>query len=199
MADDVSLVERKQRRARQRIIEAADELFESRGFDEVSVTDIAERAEVGRTSFFRYFGDKPEVVFAREHEVLALVAAEDVAEPGSDRRSLSDALRALEPVVLRVTTQMTADTEGFRRHVQLVEAHTELRERDAAKLQVIAGQLGDLLAARGWDTFVSVLSAQIAVACFRTARHTMTDPEGLVEATRRAFERARTTGVRSAV
>lgn len=194
MADDVSLIERKQRRARQRIIEAADELFASRGFDGVSVSDIAERAEVGRTSFFRYFGDKQEVVFAREHEALALVAAEDIPGPGSDPHSLIDALRALEPPVLRVTAQMTSNADGYRRHMQLVEAHTELRERDAAKQQVIASQLGDLLTARGWDTFVSVLSAQIAVACFWTARRTTTDPEGLLEATRRAFERTLTLG-----
>ena len=194
MTDGLSLIERKQRRARQRIIEAADELFASRGFDGVSVSDIAERAEVGRTSFFRYFGDKQEVVFAREHEVLALVAAEDVPEPGPGPHSLSDALRALEPVILRITAQMAANADGFRRHMQLVDAHTELRERDAAKLQVIAGQLGDLLIARDWDTLVSVFSAQIAVACFWTARRTMTDPEDLVEATRRTFEQALTLG-----
>lgn len=73
-------------------------------------------------------------------------------------------------------------------------AHTELRERDAAKLQVIAGQLGDLLTARGWDTFASVFSAQIAAACFWTARRTTTDPERLHDATRRAFEQALTLG-----
>jgi AcrR family transcriptional regulator len=195
MTDDVSLIERKQRRARQRIIEAADELFASRGFDGVSVSDIAERAEVGRTSFFRHFGDKQEVVFAREGEVLALVAEEDVSGPGVDPHSLTDALRALEPVILRITAQMTANADGFRRHMQLVEAHTELRERDVAKLQVVAGRLGDLLTVRGWGAFVSVFSAQLAVACFWTARRTTTDPEGLLEATRRAFERVLTLGV----
>lgn len=188
MTDEVPLIERKKRRARQRIVEAADELFAARGFEAVSVSDIAERAEVGRTSFFRYFVDKREVVFAREHEVLAMVAAEDVPEPGSDPHSLGDALRALEPVILRIIARMTANADGFRRHMQLIEARTELRDRDAAKLHVIASQLGDLLTARGWDAFVSAFSAQLAVACFRTARHTMTDPESLVEATRRAFE-----------
>lgn len=194
MTDGVPLIERKQHRARQRIVDAADELFASRGFDKVSVSDIAERAEVGRTSFFRYFGDKQEVVFAREQEVLALVAAEDVPEPASDPGSLGDALRALEPVVLRITAQMTANADGFRRHLQLVEAHTELRDRDAAKLQVTAGRLGDLLVGRGWDTYVSAFAAQIAAACFRTARQATTDPEALTEGTRRAFEQALTLG-----
>jgi len=194
MADEVSLVERKQRRARRRIIEAADELFARHGFDGVSVSDIAERAEVGRTSFFRYFGDKQEVVFAREHEVLALVAAEDVPEPVTDPSDLSGALSALEPVVLRITARMAEDAEGFRRHLRLVEAHAELRERNAAKLQVIAERLGDLLTARGWDASASVFAAQLAVACFWAARRTVADPDALVEATRRAFDQALTLG-----
>jgi Bacterial regulatory proteins, tetR family len=42
------------------VIQAAQELFLERGFDGVSVGDIAERAEVGRTTFFRHFGDKPD-------------------------------------------------------------------------------------------------------------------------------------------
>ena len=71
MTPPLSLVERKQRQARQRIIEAARELFLERGFDGVSVGDIAERAEVGRTTFFRHFGDKQEVVFANEQELMA--------------------------------------------------------------------------------------------------------------------------------
>lgn len=194
MADDGSLIARKQRRARQRIIDAADELFASRGFESVSVSDIAERAEVGRTSFFRLFGDKQEVVFAREQEVLALVTAADIPSPGADPGDLFGALRAVQPVILRVTAQMAADADGLRRHMRLVESHTELRERDAAKLQVIVGELGGLLEARGWDAFVSVLSAQIAVACFWTARRTTADPKGLLEATRRAFEETLTVG-----
>lgn len=194
MANAVPLIERKQRRARERIIAAADELFASRGFDGVSVSEIAEQAEVGRTSFFRYFGDKQEVVFAREQEVLALIAAEEVPEPGADPRSLTDALHALEPVVLRVSDRMTADSDGFRRHKDLVNANIELRDRDAAKMQVIAGSLGDLLTARGWDAFTAVFAAQIAVACFCTARDATAGPEALVDATRDAFQQALTLG-----
>jgi AcrR family transcriptional regulator len=66
MASTPPLVERKQRAARERIVRAATELFAERGYSKVSVSDIAERAEVGRTTFFRHFGDKQEVVFARE-------------------------------------------------------------------------------------------------------------------------------------
>jgi AcrR family transcriptional regulator len=75
MTPPVPLVERKRRQARNRIIQAAEELFFTRGFDDVSVSDIAERAEVGRTTFFRHFGDKQEVAFAREQELLETIAA----------------------------------------------------------------------------------------------------------------------------
>src|ERR1700734_195645 len=93
------LVERKQRQARQRIIEAARELFLERGFDGVSVGDIAERAEVGRTTFFRHFGDKQEVVFAKEQEVLDTIAAAGQAEGTAAARSATEAVEQLRPIV----------------------------------------------------------------------------------------------------
>ena len=66
-----SLTDRKRRRAKEAIRQAALELFSERGFDAVSVTDIAGRAEVGRTTFFRYFGDKQEVLFSEPEEASA--------------------------------------------------------------------------------------------------------------------------------
>lgn len=52
---------------------AARELFTERGYAAVSVSDIAERAEVGRTTFLRHVGDKQQVVFAHEQALLPLV------------------------------------------------------------------------------------------------------------------------------
>src|ERR1700722_18994898 len=98
------LVERKRRQARQRIIQAAEELFLARGFDEVSVGDIAERAEVGRTTFFRHFGDKQEVVFAKWQELLETIAAAGQAE-GTAARNATEAVEQLRPVVLSLCAQ----------------------------------------------------------------------------------------------
>src|SRR2546423_5890370 len=67
---EVPLRERKKRRAQEAIVEAAFELFAERGFADVTVADIAERAEVGRTTFFRYFGDKQEVLFDDEQQII---------------------------------------------------------------------------------------------------------------------------------
>lgn len=53
-----SLRDRKKRRTRDRIYEAAVELLATRPYDEVTVDAICERAEVGRATFFRFYGSK---------------------------------------------------------------------------------------------------------------------------------------------
>src|SRR5262249_34047933 len=98
MTPPLPLVERKRRQARQRIIQAARELFLERGFDDVSVGDIAERAEVGRTTFFRHFGDKQEVVFANDQELLDTIAAAGLADDPPAPRSATEAVEQLCPV-----------------------------------------------------------------------------------------------------
>jgi len=50
--------------ARERLMEAAMELFVARGFDETAVSDIASRAGLTERTFFRYFADKREVLFS---------------------------------------------------------------------------------------------------------------------------------------
>src|SRR5450432_1966965 len=135
MTPPFSLVERKQRQARQRIIEAARELFLERGFDGVSVGDIAERAEVGRTTFFRHFGDKQEVVFANEQELVDTITAAGHADAAP--RDATGALEQLRPVLLALCAQATANPEAYTRHFQLIDQHPELRARDGVKMQQI--------------------------------------------------------------
>ena len=190
------MIERKQRQARQRIVAAADELFAAEGFDAVSVNEIAERAEVGRTTFFRHFGDKQEVVFAREQELLDLIAEEQVELPESADSTPFDALRALEPVLLRLLERMTADRDGYQRHLQLIDHHPELAARDAVKMQGVALRLKSLLTAHGCPTATANLASEIAMACYWTARRTSPDPATLVSGTRTAFEQTLELGAR---
>jgi AcrR family transcriptional regulator len=188
--DRAPLIERKQQQARQRIVQAAAELFAARGFEGVSVTDIAQLAEVGRTTFFRHFGDKQEVVFAREQEVLDNLTAEAVDLSQATGRTTADALRALQPLLLRLCALVTADPDEYRRHMDLVDGNVELRARDAAKMQLSARRLRALLVEHGWADDVATLAGQIAVACYWTGRETCEKPEDLEEQTRAAFARA---------
>ena len=190
----LSLIERKQRAARARIIEAADTLFAEGGFDSVSVTDIAERAEVGRTTFFRHFGDKTEVVFAKEQSVLATIsdAASDAWPLTRSVDSLAGAVSALEPLVIRVCTEATADLAAYQRHTRLLEAHDELRARDAVKQQQISNELAKVLLAHGAPPAIATTAAQLAVACYASGRILASGPADLVVETRAAFHRTLT-------
>lgn len=186
-----SLVERKQRAARGRIIDAADALFAERGFDSVSVTDIAERAEVGRTTFFRHFGDKSEVVFAKEQAMFDAIADEGSAEwaPGRTVDSLAGALSALEPLVLQLCRQAIADSAAYRRRTLLLDAHEELRARDALKNQYLAKELENVLLSHGATEAIATTAAQLALACHSVGRSLAATPDDLVVETRAAFRR----------
>jgi AcrR family transcriptional regulator len=200
MTPSLPLVERKQRQARQRIIEAARELFLERGFDGVSVGDIAERAEVGRTTFFRHFGDKQEVVFAKEQELLDTITTAGHADAGAvpAPRDATGALEHLRPVLLTLCTQATADPDAYNRHFQLIEQHPELRARDAVKMQQVADKLSELLIHRGSDEATARFAAQIALACYQTAKRLGNNPHTLADDTQAALNRALTLGTGTA-
>ena len=70
----------------ERLRRAALELFAEHGYDEVTVTQIAERAGITRRSYFRYFPDKREVLFG-----------------GSDQLpvALAEAIRAVDDMIPR--------------------------------------------------------------------------------------------------
>ncbi|MFK4187647.1 TetR/AcrR family transcriptional regulator [Streptomyces sparsogenes] len=70
MSGETGLRERKKQRMYQTISEAAISLFLRRGFDQVSVADVAAAAEVSKPTLFRYFPAKEDLVLHRfaDHE-----------------------------------------------------------------------------------------------------------------------------------
>src|SRR5579859_6638247 len=53
----------KRRRATEELVRAAIELFASRGYEQTTVADIAAAATQSRSTFFRYFATKEDVLF----------------------------------------------------------------------------------------------------------------------------------------
>ncbi|WP_163510260.1 TetR/AcrR family transcriptional regulator [Fodinicola acaciae] len=89
-----TLRERKRRRTRQAIVDAAVELFERDGYDGTTIADIAAAADIGTRTFFSYFASKEEVLFPdADGRVEAALAA--IADHAPDERPADVLLRAL--------------------------------------------------------------------------------------------------------
>ncbi|WP_035812961.1 TetR/AcrR family transcriptional regulator [Jiangella gansuensis] len=184
-----TLRERKQQRTRESIIDAAHALFAERGFDHVTVTDIAERAEVGRSTFFRYFGDKQEVVFGDDGDVDALVAAA-AAAPADPPGTLAEALVQVRALVVPFVESVTAHPERYTAHERLVEQHPELRARSLTKQRRYADAITQILTRRGADRATATLAAELGMACYFAARTVVDDdPRRLPGAVAVAFDR----------
>jgi AcrR family transcriptional regulator len=183
-----TLRDRKRRRAEDAIRKAAIELFRERGFDRVSVTDIAERAEVGRTTFFRYFGDKQEVLFPDAQAAIALAGVE--APPRPIGASLPRALRSVRAVVLAFLAHITSDPEDYALHQRLVSQHPELYARSLVKQRSYADQLAALLLAWGTDEVIARQAAELGLACFYIGQsESGDDPHSLGDHVALAFDR----------
>ncbi|MFE6645601.1 TetR family transcriptional regulator [Nocardioides sp. NPDC057772] len=112
-----------------RLVAAAFELFEERGFDATTAEDIARRAGVGRTTFFRAFGSKDDVIFP-EHDLLLSRIDERLAAatPATRTLALSEATR----VVLR---HYLDEGELARARYRLVGSVPALRARETGGIQ----------------------------------------------------------------
>lgn len=73
MADEDGRREQKKRETRKAISDAATALFTERGFDAVTVAEVAEAAGVAKMTVFNYFPRKEDLFFDREGEPEALV------------------------------------------------------------------------------------------------------------------------------
>jgi AcrR family transcriptional regulator len=84
-APEVGLRERKKQQTRAHIAETARQLFGERGFDRVTVAEIARAAEVSEQTVFNYFPTKEDLVYwqlgAFEEELLSTIRDREPGEP----------------------------------------------------------------------------------------------------------------------
>ncbi|MFF5212704.1 TetR/AcrR family transcriptional regulator [Streptosporangium sp. NPDC000396] len=181
---------RKQQRARDEIIAAAYELFAERGYVDVTVVDIAERAEVGRTTFFRYFGDKQEVVFAGEQEWLDNVGRRHRELRPAGPPSLPEALALLRDTTTAICTEATRDAGRYVLRERLIAENPELGDRAARKQRRFAEAMSEILREQGASAETAALAPQIALACYNAGREVAAgDPAALGPSVVAAFDR----------
>ncbi|WP_217183048.1 TetR/AcrR family transcriptional regulator [Streptomyces sp. AC495_CC817] len=108
---------------RSAVVAAALELFQNQGFDQTSVEQIAKAAGVSRSTFFRQFGGKEDVVFA-DHEALLAQLREFLAEGHEDPWG------AVCAASESVFSYFAHDPELARLRYQIVRQVPVLRERE---------------------------------------------------------------------
>ncbi|MFF4693043.1 TetR/AcrR family transcriptional regulator [Streptomyces sp. CA-142005] len=149
--------------AAQRLVVAAVDLFTEQGYDATTVTQIAERAGVTKSTFFRYFSDKRELLVAGQ-ETLSRLLADGITEAPASASPLQAVAAGLE----RASSAMgPANRELGPRLKAAVAASTELQERDALKSVGLAAAMTAALIARGVPDPTAHLAAELGVLAFK--------------------------------
>lgn len=136
-----TLRERKKQRTRKAISDAATDLFAERGFDAVTVDDVAEAADVSRKTVFNYFRCKEDLLFdeadaARER----LLAA--VRERVPDE-SVLDAVR--RNALAEIERMCAGDEPWIEKMSRLVAASPSLQAREREIYDDIARALAEAI------------------------------------------------------
>ncbi|MGW4322654.1 TetR/AcrR family transcriptional regulator [Streptomyces sp. NPDC004684] len=149
--------------AAQRLVVAAVDLFTEQGYDATTVTQIAERAGVTKSTFFRHFSDKRELLVAGQ-ETLSRLLADGITEAPADASPLQAVAAGLE----RASSAMgPANRELGPRLKAAVAASTELQERDALKSVGLAAAMTAALIARGVPEPTAHLAGELGVLAFK--------------------------------
>jgi AcrR family transcriptional regulator len=139
-------------------------LFAERGYAEVTIAEIADRAGLTKRSFFNHFTDKREVLFAgakdfEESVVKHLTEAADDADP----------IDAAVVALTRAGLELAGYGEFARARQEFIASSTELRERDLIKMASLASVIAEALCRTGVPPRTAAFAAQAAVTVFTTA------------------------------
>ncbi|WP_086826157.1 TetR family transcriptional regulator [Allokutzneria sp. NRRL B-24872] len=171
MTTEPGLRERKKRRTRAALTDAALELFSAKGYDATKVEEIAAAVEISPRTFFRYFDGKEDVALgqlsamdedaitalatrpADEAPLVALRAAHSAMldrlyeeEGGSERFSATHGLIAQSPTLLAASLRRDAATEDRLTVIigerQCVDPEQDIRCRLLVRLVFTSARLG---------------------------------------------------------
>lgn len=140
--DKIPLRERKKERVRLAIQAAALALFEQQGFDNTTVEQIAEVAEVSPSTVYRYFTTKEETVFWDPWDPLLLASL--------DRRPHDEQpIDSLIAMIEEVWPLVKPEESTMRRRMRLITNEPALSAHMGDHFEAGVDMVVDALAARG--------------------------------------------------
>jgi AcrR family transcriptional regulator len=148
--------------AHDRLREAALTLFLERGYEQTTVTEIAQRAGVTARTYFRHFADKREVLFSGA-EGVRVGMTEAMADAPPDATPITVAGLALDAAAEAIGGRWAF----YRQRQVLIDANAELQERQLVKLAGLAAVLADGLRERGVSDPEARLVAESAITVLR--------------------------------
>ncbi|TPX03312.1 helix-turn-helix domain-containing protein [Protaetiibacter mangrovi] len=143
-----------------RLAAAALDLYLEQGYDDTTVADIAARAGVTERTFYRYFGDKREVLFSGSTALQDAFVTAIAAAPDADSAFAAAARGA------RAVAGLLDDLEYSRRRGRAIAANDSLRERELLKMATLEDAGAAALRARGVPELAAATIADAAVGAF---------------------------------
>lgn len=167
MAVSTGLRERKKRQTREQIFDAASRLFQQRGFDGVSVAEIARAADVSEVTVFNYFPTKEDLFYGGMQ-----FFEEQLIESVRSRRSGDSALKAFRRKLLADTERLASKegADGILRASRVVSASPALLARERDVVDRYTRQLAELLAEETGANEGDVEPLAVATALMATHR-----------------------------
>jgi AcrR family transcriptional regulator len=175
--------------SRGRLEQAALALYGERGFEQVTVAEIAGRAGLTERTFFRHYADKREVLFAGSSTLQEFLVSAVTEAPGT-----SAPINAVVAALEGAGTLLEERRDLARQRQAIIDANPELRERELIKLATLATALAGALRERGITEPAASLTGQAGIAIFRVAFERWvndTGQRGLPELIRESFDELR--------
>ncbi|MDF2261003.1 TetR/AcrR family transcriptional regulator [Streptantibioticus ferralitis] len=163
--------------ASQRLADAALELFAERGYDNTTVLDIAQRAGLGKSTFFRHFQNKREVLFGEDALTEQLVTAIAAAPTGAT--PLETVARGIDALGQNVFTPAHRAFSIRRRAV--IEAHPDLQEREALKGISLTASVAQAIARRGIPVLTARVTAELSTLALKVTYERWSDVDNTDE------------------
>ncbi|WP_329614895.1 TetR/AcrR family transcriptional regulator [Streptomyces brevispora] len=159
MTEGPGLRERKKIQTRRRLLFEATKLFTERGFEQVSVAEIAEAADVSKMTVFNYFDSKEDLVFAPMEEHIG-----DVAEVVRNRAPGESAVAGvrrhfLAAIENRDPSVGVSDSPVALGLLQLIQQTPTLHIRAHAFFGLSLNQLTDVLVEEGEEPTIARIAA----------------------------------------